>query len=57
MENYVKGEVREVEESPAFSLGTNDVHMRVAAGSKIRNLMGYAMKKIKVSKVLMLLNL
>lgn len=53
----MKGEVREVEEPPAFCLGTNDVHMRVAAGSKIRNLMGYAMKKIKVSKVLMLLNL
>ncbi|XP_053386134.1 ribonuclease P protein subunit p25-like [Mercenaria mercenaria] len=47
MENYEKGEVQEVEEPPVFTLGNKDVHMRVAAGSKIRNLMGYAMKKIK----------
>jgi hypothetical protein len=49
MENYLKGEVREVEMPDMFSLGKKDVHMKVAAGSKIRNLMGYAMKKIKVS--------
>lgn len=47
MENYSKGEVKEVEEAPVFSLGSKDVHMRVNSGSKIRNLMGYAMKKIK----------
>lgn len=47
MENYLKGEVREVEMPDMFSLGKKDVHMKVAAGSKIRNLMGYAMKKIK----------
>ena len=52
MENYVKGEVKEVEECDVFTLGSNDVHMRVAAGSKIRNLMGYAMKKIKVSNLI-----
>ena len=48
MENYEKGEVKEVEDSPVFSLDSNDIMMRVAAGSKIHNLMGYAMKRIKV---------
>lgn len=51
MENYVKGEVVEVEEPPIFSLAENSVHMRVSGGSKIRNVMGYAMKKIKVSTI------
>lgn len=50
MENYEKGEVVEVEEPPVFTLADNDVHMKVSGGSKIRNVMGYAMKKIKVTK-------
>lgn len=48
MENYEKGEVIEVDEPPVFSLADNDITMRVSGGSKIRNVMGYAMKKIKV---------
>ena len=49
MENYNKGEVKEVEEPPVFPLYETGVQMRVTGGSKIRNLMGFAMKKIKVS--------
>ncbi|XP_052811711.1 ribonuclease P protein subunit p25-like protein [Mya arenaria] len=51
MENYEKGEVKEVEDSPVFHLGESDVFMRVSGGSKIRNVMGYAMKKIKEPEV------
>lgn len=47
MENYTKGEVREVEEPPVFSLDETGVQMRVTGGSKLKNLMGFAMKKIK----------
>ncbi|KAL4217506.1 Solute carrier 2 [Mactra antiquata] len=47
MENYSKGEVKELEDPMVFTLSTNDINMRVAAGSKIRNLMGFAMNKIK----------
>ncbi|XP_046367841.2 ribonuclease P protein subunit p25-like protein [Haliotis rufescens] len=48
MENYVKGETREVEEPAPFSaLHDNVVEMRVSAGSKIRNIMGYAIKRMK----------
>ena len=50
MENYTKGEVKEVEEAPVFSLDETGVLMRVTGGSKIRNLMGFAMKKIKVRR-------
>ena len=53
MENYTKGEVKEVEEAPVFPLDETGVLMRVTGGSKIRNLMGFAMKKIKVSMLLM----
>ena len=49
MENYDKGEVKEVEEPPVFPLDETGIQMRVTGGSKIRNLMGFAMKKIKVS--------
>ena len=48
MENYEKGQVVEVEEPPVFALADSDVHMRVSGGSKIRNVMGFAMKKVKV---------
>ncbi|XP_067649379.1 ribonuclease P protein subunit p25-like protein isoform X2 [Haliotis asinina] len=48
MENYVKGETREVDEpSPFSALDDNVVEMRVSAGSKIRNIMGYAIKRMK----------
>lgn len=49
MENYTKGETREVEMEPLFEVDQTCVDMKVNAGSKIRNLMGYAMNKIKVS--------
>ncbi len=51
MEHYVLGETRDVEDEDPAQLTTdpNAVHMRVKDGSKIRNLMGYAMKKIKVN--------
>ena len=55
MEHYEKGETIEVEldESPFSGLqGITDIStitaMRVKHGSKIRNLMGFAMRKIKV---------
>ena len=48
MENYTKGETREVEMEAAFEVGQDCVDMKVNAGSKIRNLMGYAMNKVKV---------
>ncbi|XP_072041975.1 ribonuclease P protein subunit p25-like protein [Amphiura filiformis] len=54
MEHYEKGELVEVEldESPFAGVeGIDDINsivvMRVKYGSKIRNLMGYAMRKIK----------
>lgn len=48
MENYTKGETREVEMEPLFEVDQTGVDMKVNAGSKIRNLMGYAMNKVKV---------
>ncbi|XP_062574435.1 ribonuclease P protein subunit p25-like protein [Saccostrea cucullata] len=47
MENYTKGETREVEMEPVFEVNENCVDMKVNAGSKIRNVMGYAMNKVK----------
>lgn len=52
MENYTKGEVKEVEDPPVFPLNESGIQMRVTGGSKLQNLMGFAMKKIKVSKCL-----
>lgn len=52
MENYTKGEVKEVEDPPVFPLDESGIQMRVTGGSKLQNLMGFAMKKIKVSKCL-----
>jgi len=48
MENYSKGEVREIEMTSVFVLDDAAVEMKVNANSKIRNLLGYSMKKIKV---------
>ncbi|XP_052095495.1 ribonuclease P protein subunit p25-like protein [Mytilus californianus] len=47
MEQYDKGEVRMVEAPPIFILNETGIEMKVNAGSKIRNLMGFAMKKMK----------
>ncbi|XP_048754571.1 ribonuclease P protein subunit p25-like protein [Ostrea edulis] len=47
MENYTRGETREVEMEPVFEIDKDCVDMKVNAGSKIRNLMGYAMNKVK----------
>ena len=46
----MKGESRVVEENTSQDVTTDDnaVHMMVKDGTKIRNVMGYAMKKIKV---------
>ena len=49
MENYEKGEVREIEDDVTLETDENALHMKVNQGSKIRNLIGYAMKKFKVS--------
>ncbi len=49
MENYEKGEVKELGEPPKLSPVEGTVCMRVAYGSKIKNLMGFALKKIKAS--------
>lgn len=49
MEHYSKGEVKEAPddwESLGLVFDSNVVHMRVSTGSKIRNVMGFAMKKI-----------
>lgn len=48
MENYSKGKTTEVGDIIDLQFDENAVHMRVAAGSKIKNLMGFAMKQIKV---------
>ena len=50
MDHYVKGESRVVEENTPQGVATdkNAVHMIVKDGTKIRNVMGYAMKKMKV---------
>ena len=48
MENYKKGEVRELEDCTRLQMSESAVHMKVNYGSKIRNLMGYAIKKMKV---------
>ena len=48
MENYTKGETVEEDAPPTFPQDEALVEMRVNAGSKIWNLMGFAMKKIKV---------
>ncbi|OWF44748.1 ribonuclease P protein subunit p25-like protein [Mizuhopecten yessoensis] len=51
MENYTKGEVQEVSMAVPFSLDNSGVEMKVSAGSKLRNLLGYSMKKIKEPEV------
>ena len=50
MDHYIKGEPRVVEENTPQGVATdeNAIHMIVKDGTKIRNVMGYAMKKMKV---------
>lgn len=45
MENYTKGEVKEVEDPFPFRV-EDSLQMRVTAGSKIRNLMGFGLKNM-----------
>eukprot|EP00916_Digyalum_oweni_P001700 GHVL01003234.1.p1 GENE.GHVL01003234.1~~GHVL01003234.1.p1 ORF type:complete len:206 (-),score=23.53 GHVL01003234.1:602-1219(-) len=45
MENYTKGETEEVEDVYPFDVD-DAVQMRITQGSKIRNVMGFAMKKM-----------
>ncbi|XP_060079290.1 ribonuclease P protein subunit p25-like protein isoform X2 [Ylistrum balloti] len=51
MENYTKGEVLEVSMDVPFPLDSSRVEMKVTVGSKLRNLLGYSMKKIKEPEV------
>lgn len=51
MENYTKGEVLEVPMDTPFPLDNSVIEMKVTAGSKLRNLLGYSMKKIKEPEV------
>lgn len=50
MENYKKGEVIEIEEEqlPFPSLPDGTIHMKVKAGSRISNLLGYAIIQFKL---------
>ena len=50
VEHYTKGFVRDIEDiNPYLESYPDAIHMKVQNGSKIKNLMGYAMKKLKVS--------
>ncbi|XP_041365738.1 ribonuclease P protein subunit p25-like protein isoform X2 [Gigantopelta aegis] len=51
MENYEKGETREVDEELPFGSYSNVVQMKVTAGSKIKNVIGYALKKLQEPEV------
>ena len=53
MDHYVKGESSVVEDTTPRGVATEDnaVHMMVKDGTKIRNVMGYAIKKIKVQNL------
>ncbi|CAH1790383.1 unnamed protein product [Owenia fusiformis] len=51
MNNYIKGETKEVMPEYGLQMDPSVVHMRVNSGSKIRNLMTYAIKKIKEPNV------
>jgi len=48
VEHYEKGAVEVLSDSCSLKMTDDAVHMRVQDGSKIRNLMAYAFKKIKV---------
>lgn len=48
VDNYDKGEVKEQEDMLPCWFSQQAVYMKVSSGSKIRNLMTYAMKRINV---------
>jgi uncharacterized membrane protein (Fun14 family) len=48
VDNYEKGEVKELEDVLPSWFNQQAISMKVNAGSKIRNLMTYALKKINV---------
>ena len=56
MENFEKGETREVDEELPFASYVNIIQMKVTAGSKIKNVIGYALKKLKVLSWLYLIH-
>ena len=46
--HYKKGEVVVLDDKCGLKMAPDVVHMHVQYGSKIRNLLGYAMKNVKV---------
>lgn len=50
VDNYVKGEVKQLDPEPVFQdiIVEGAIEMKVKAGSKIRNLMSFALKKFEV---------
>lgn len=55
MENYTRSEVVHIDDKMPLDAHPSTVHMKVTNGSKIRNLLGFALKKIKVSPVLIMI--
>lgn len=53
MDNYVKGEVKQLDPEPVFQdiIVEGAIEMKVKAGSKIRNLMSFALKKFEEQTV------
>ena len=49
MEYYEKGDVVEITDNIPLNFSETCLHMKVGYGSKIKNLIGYALKKFKVS--------
>ena len=50
MENFTKGEVKELDDPYPFCVD-EALQMRITQGSKIRNVMGFAMKKMAEKEV------
>ena len=50
MENFMKAKVKEVDDPYPFSVD-DTLQMRITQGSKIRNVMGFAMKKMAEKEV------
>ncbi len=55
MENYEKGDVQELEDKSSLQVSESAIRMHVHSGSKIKNLMGFAMNRFKVIIVLHIL--
>lgn len=53
MENYEKGEVQELEDKSTLTISESTLRMHVNSGSKIKNLMGFAMNKMKASNMML----